>query len=421
MRDSASALCKVGLLFGTVCMPLRVGAAAQQEPTALPPSEAYKTALAPLTMARAQADDLTEADKIALGIGMVRASRECLSISADLSAYTENEKEMFALGQLCLFGQQYEPARAALTKYLALPQPKERKAALILLARAHLGLNQPGSAAAEIHSLLADYAYDAQIHFATGQVIDAATGFDTQLNKLALHLCAAQDAVTLRLLASGKSLEGSEASASPTVLFADAIRCAALADAFSKSNALELLDNLSAIARQPNWVGTSDWSPMQEALGRQRMVENQTPLHLLHGLLVTNSKLIPRNVSLTRGTQLLFSFALWSPSALGVLRDLTKSRPGQPIYAITSWTVNTGRNDTLDKQTLAALRVWQRALPPRVYMLIVPNTELVDFHIDSFPVGIVIRSGVVRSNSVISSAGAERMLLRASIGHARTP
>jgi hypothetical protein len=46
-------------------------------------------------------------------------------------------------------------------------------------------------------------------------------------------------------------------------------------------------------------------------------------------------------------------------------------------------------------------------------MLIVPNAELSTFHIDSFPAGIAIRDGIVRSNSILSSRGAEHMLVRA--------
>jgi len=68
-----------------------------------------------------------DADKFALGIGIARSSRDCLSLSANLSAFATDPKELLALGDLCLFGQQYEPARASLTKYLSFPQPEERQ------------------------------------------------------------------------------------------------------------------------------------------------------------------------------------------------------------------------------------------------------------------------------------------------------
>jgi hypothetical protein len=59
------------------------------------------------------------------------------------------------------------------------------------------------------------------------------------------------------------------------------------------------------------------------------------------------------------------------------------------------------------------LRSWRQSLPSHVSMLIVPDAELSAFHIDSFPAGIAMRDGVVRSNGILSSQGAEHMLLRA--------
>lgn len=82
------------------------------------------------------------------------------------------------------------------------------------------------------------------------------------------------------------------------------------------------------------------------------------------------------------------------------------------MYAITSWSANTGLDDVPNKQMLMALRLWQETLPAHVSIVIVPDAELRAFHDDSFPSGIVIRDGVVPSNFVLSSGGAQRMLLR---------
>ncbi len=187
---------------------------AQENAKPLSPSEAYKAALAPFQASRTQPDDLTDADRFALQIGIARASRDCRALSSNASSLDADEKELIALGELCLFGQEYGPARAALTKYLALPQPPERKRAMVLLVRALLGLNDPGSAELVVRSLLHDFPYDAEIHFAIDQVIDASEGLSEGLNRMALNLCATQNAVTLPLLASGKALEGKEATAS---------------------------------------------------------------------------------------------------------------------------------------------------------------------------------------------------------------
>jgi hypothetical protein len=382
--------------------------AGQQNP--LSPTEAYKTALAPYTETRSQANDLTDADKIALGIGMAEASRDCLALSSNLSAFAGNANELFSLGQLCIFGQQFEPARAALVEYLALPQPPKREQALLLLVRAFLGLKEPESAEAQVDSLMRDYPYDASIHAAVDQVIDSAEGASAYLSSLALKLCAAQGGATLPLLRAGKALQGENSGASAATLFADAVRCAALADGSAKTNSVE---DLAAIVQEPNWVGTADLGPMQAALARQQMVGKSAPLASLRGNALLANSLVPRIVPLRRGTVLLVPFTLWSPSTPEIAGNLARFMPQQTIYAVTSWHANTGREDVQSSQVLEGLRSWQRNLPRKGMILIVPDSVLSEFYSDVFPVGILIRDGTVLSNSVLSSEGAERLLVNA--------
>jgi hypothetical protein len=383
----------------------------QQSPTQLSPTEAYKAALAPYTETRNQANDLTDADKFALGIGIAQASRDCLALSSNLSAFAADAKELFSLGQLCIFGQQFEPARAALVDYLALPQPPKREQALVLLVRAFLGLKEPESAEAQVDSLLRDYLYDASIHAAVDQVIDNTEGASVYLNSLALKLCAAQNAATLPLLRNGKPLEGQNGTVSSATLFVDAVRCAALPDTSSNPNSLA---DLAAILQQPNWNGTADWSPMQAALERQRMVGKSAPLPSLHGYALQASTLVPRLLPLRHGTVLLVPFTLWSPSTPEIAGNLARFMPQQSIYAITSWHANTGREDIRSTAVLEGLRSWQRSLPKKVSILIVPDSVLSEFHNDVFPAAILIRDGTVLSNIVLSSDGAERLLVNAS-------
>jgi hypothetical protein len=390
-----------------------VPAQAQEDTKILSPSEAYKTALSPLNAARAQQNDLTEADKFALGVGIGMASRDCLALSADVSALATNAKELLSLGELCLFGQQFEPARASLTKYLVLPDVLNKRQALILLVRAHLGLNEPASAAAEIKSLLSDYPYDAQIHLAISQVVDAAEGVDATFDKLALHLCETQSAITLPLLVGGKAIEGKDVSASSSLLFSDAIRCAVLSEKSGKGATPPILQVLIEVAQQRSWMGTADLAPMQAALARQMMVGSKTPLNSLHGHAINKNTLVPGTVRLANGTVILLPFTLWSPGAPSIVRDLAKYSAPHRIYAITSWRANTGREDIPSDQIRDALREWQRTLPPNVSVLVVPEAELNLFHADSFPAGIVIRNGIVRSNAVLSTQGSERLLLGA--------
>lgn len=384
---------------------------AQENGKALSPSEAYKAALAPFQAARAQPDDLTDADRFALQIGIARASHDCLALSPKASSLSADEKELVALGELCLFGQEYDPARAALTRYLALPQTPEKKRAMVLLVRALLGLNDQGSAELVVRSLLHDFPYDAQTHFAIDQVIDASEGLSEGFNRMSLNLCTTQNAVTLPLLATGKALEGKEATASAGVLFNDAVRCVPLARGRDEPSGQETMHQLAAIAQMETWQGTADYAPMQASLKRLQMVGVQVPLNSLHGFTLKNGNLAPRLISLRRGTVLLLPFVLWSPNASEEAGRLARLAPQQTIYAITSWSANTGRDDVRSNEILTALREWQRSLPASVHMVIVPDAELSVFHADSFPAGIGIREGTVLWNGVLSSQGAERMLL----------
>jgi hypothetical protein len=387
-------------------------AVAQATPAAPTPSEAYKSALAPFNAAKAQPDDLTDADRFALQDGMALASRDCLAITTNPSTFATNEPELIALSQLCIFGQQYEPARSTLVTYLGLPTPAQRKLALVLLVRAFLGLNQPDSAEPQLRSLLQDYPYDAQTHFAIDQVLDSLEGANTFYNFLALKLCPTQNAATLPLLENGKALVGKEFSASASVLFADAVRCAAIASEFGKGPVDDTMHRLSAIVVKPDWAGTADLAPMQAALARQQMVGTRIPMTSLHGSVLSTHALVPRTVPLEHGTVVLMPFTLWSPSAFNTVLSLSKSMPNQHIYAITSWSANTGQEDTPSNQILLALRLWQQPLPPQISMIVVPDSTLRAFHADSFPAGIAIRDGVVRSNGVLSSKGAQRLLFR---------
>lgn len=391
-----------------ICVLLSIGAQyvpGLDTPKTLSATEAYKAALAPFAATRNQADDLTDADKMALGIGIADAARDCLALSQDTSTSAGDAKELFALGQLCIFGRQFEPARAALVNYLALPQPPQREQALLLLIRAFLGLDSPASAEAQVESLLGDYPYDASIHEAIDQIIDKTEGVNDYY--VPLKLCETQRAATLPLLTKGKTLDDKDDGAGAAKLVADAVRCAAIEQHAGKPGGLE---TLAAIVQEPSWAGTADLAPMQAALERQQMVGKSAPLTTLRGYMLGVGGLVPRVINVKRGTVVLAPFTLWSPSTPEIARDLAKFAPQQEIFAITSWHANTGREDLRSSEVLEKLRLWQRSLPKKVSILIVPDSVLSEFHSDAFPAGIVIHDGTVLWNMALTGEGAVRFL-----------
>jgi hypothetical protein len=381
------------------------------EPAALPPSAAYAAALAPFNAARAQPDDLTEADSLALSLGIVHASKDCLALAPKTVTYAAQPEELLAMARLCIFGAQFEPARVALVQYLALPLPPERELAYLLLVRAWLGLKAPGSAEPELRTLLTDYPYDAQIHFSIDSMIEAEEGLPG-LNSNAQELCGKQTAATLPLLEAGKALSGRDGSATADRLYADALRCEVLGRMTGGVRDVKTMERLTAVVQSPAWQNTAELAPMQAALARTQMLGDATPLTALHGeMILPAGKTAAHTVPLVHGEVVLMPFTLWAPSAPNVVKTLALSAPLQTIYAVTSWHANSGGADAASPQLLAALEGWQKGLPPHVRLMVVPDMELQRLQIDAYPAGLVLRNGIVVSNSVLDSEGAERLML----------
>jgi hypothetical protein len=398
-------------------VPLLLPSPAQQAGSQLSPSEALQSAMDPFNQARAQNNDLTEADTLALSLGIAHASSDCKALAANPQSFAEDPNQELALGRLCLFGQQFEQARVSLVDYLALPTPPEREAALLLLVRAYLGLKDPVSAGIEVYSLLRDYPYNGEIHLAVDQVISANEGWSSdrgeQLNRTALDLCQEQRASTIPLLDQGKSLAGKNGNIPASTLYADALRCATLARILGDATGDETIGRLAAIVQQPIWQHTAELVLMQEALARTTMVGHTSPIVVLHAhQLNADGTTIARALSLRHGSILLAAFTLWSPNAAEQIRALASAAPPQSVFAVTSWSSNTGGDDAASPRMVAALRAWQKSLPMQVRVLVVPNGELRSFHTDQFPAGIVIRESTVVSNAVLADEGAQRLALQ---------
>jgi hypothetical protein len=237
--------------------------------------------MAPFNQARGQDDDLTEADTLALRVGMSEAASRCMELSAESQGFAKQLDEVLVLAKLCLFGQQFEPARVALVTYLAQTQPTRREDALLLLVRAFLGLGNTYSAEAQILSLFSDYPYDAQIHLAAKKVIGASEGLGADLDQAASELCARQADFVLPLLERGKALPGKDDDISASTLYVDALRCAILNRERGGSSANGAWEKLREIVRLPAWQNSADLLPMKEALAQAEMVGRATPLHAL--------------------------------------------------------------------------------------------------------------------------------------------
>ncbi len=392
-------------------------AQAQQAQPQLSPSEAFRSAMDPFTQAREQNGDLTEADKLALSLGMTRAAEDCQALTAPPHPSPPAPAQKLALGRLCLFGQQYAQASASLEGYLALLSPPDRETALILLVRAFLGLKSPGSAALQVYSLFRDYPYDAQIHTVADQAISACEDSYPGLDMYATQICKQQTEATLPLLLQGKSLQGKEGTIAAATLYADALRCVMvdrdIAEQPMDPSFIPLaIDPLAKIVEQADWQHTADLPLMQEALARAQMIGQRSPHEVLRARqLSPTGVLTPRALPLGHGTIVLVPFTLWSPSAAEMIKKLLDAAPSASIFAVSSWRANTGSEDIASPEILSRLRELRKELPARAALLIVPDAELSAFHIDQYPAAIAIHDGIVLSNLVLADDGSIRIAL----------
>jgi hypothetical protein len=293
-----------------------------------------------------------------------------------------------------------------------------REAALLLLVRAFLGLENPYSAEAQVLSLLRDYPYDAQIHLAAEKVIGASEYLGAELSQPAIELCDKEEDSVFPLLANGKSLPGKDGDISASALYADTLRCVSLKRDAGDSLASGTWEKLREIVRLPVWQNTAALLPMKEALEQAEMVGRATPLSVLHGRPLKGRATAPV-LPLTHGRVLLVPFTLWSSSAAAQIRALTLLAQRQTVYAVTSWAANASGENSASPQIVAALAKWQESLPAHVSLLIVPDAELRAFHVDQYPAGIGIRNGFVKFNAPLADTGAVRAMVHSLTGAAK--
>lgn len=421
--------------------PHPAGEPALQPPPQMLPGEAYSYAMQPYTEARQQPDDLTDADRWALGITISRAREEC----GRLAPLKEESEELLSMGRLCVLGQDYEEARVALVAYLGMPVAKAREEARLLLARAFLGLDQVAPAESQMQSLMAEYPYDASIHWGIDLVIESAEGRDSGYDEVVRRLNEQQLPFILDTLRGPGSLT-KNGQISSVILFRDALRIALqLRQDGRQKEADDLIGQLSLLAGDPKFAATASYPAVQSAFDRYALAGKPAPVAVLHGKVFTRAgTLMPRNLALKGSPKIpgapkiLVAFTLWAPSTSEMLgktatalttRDSPKADSRQatpekkttqrataaatPIYAITSFAANPGGEDHPSPEVLASLRAFPAGLPAGVTLVIVPDEALKRFAFDSYPGGVALDAhGVIRFSDMLTPGGV-RLMVRA--------
>jgi len=394
----------------------------------------------PFTNARNASDDLTEADKWALSIGIVRAKEQC----ARLAQQNVGGEDLLAMGKLCVFGQEFEAARQVLIAYLALQQMKAPEVGRLLLIRAFLGVHSVTSAESQIESLLSLYPYDASIHLGIDMIIDAAEAGDSTENlDVAARLTEQQLPHILDALAHGGSLHSNGDAVDPALLVRDALRCAdAQRRAYQPEAAERIVTQVKALVAADAIAHSADYPAIEDALARYAMFQASSPVRALRGTaLLPSGATVARSVLLydadpaahriVRGSgshttiqmlddrTLVLVFSLAGPASAGAIQKAMdqlahdKVTPGLKVVAVTSFAANIGE-DAPNATVFAALRTFRSELPPKLPVMIVPDELLKPFAIDGWPAAILFdgQGRILWLNTISGSEGSVHEMVR---------
>jgi hypothetical protein len=416
----------------------------------LSPSEAYRYATQPFFEARNSPNDLTEADQWALGQAIVRAQQQCealkkitnqppprdpsapaMQVPADktlanpIRVPKEFAANVLALGRLCTFGQDLEPAREALIEYLGFSKTEDAKSAYLLLARVFVGLKDYSAAESQMYSIVNLFPYDGETHLAIDQTIDAAqAGGNTEA---IARLDDLQLPYTLKALSDGGVIKGQENQIDAATLVSDALRCAAAMRASGNTkDASALASHIEELASAPAIAQTASKPEIDTALARYAMVE-QPIRHVygteLHGdLILKTGRTIPAARHLTGRSTVLVAVSLGAPASADVLSKLlTGLRQAHiekipQIVAITSYAATSGA-DQKSEVVLKALGAFAASLPPDISLLLVPDATIHALAIDEYPAGVVINSAgqITFLNLISGSSGSIQQLVQAAL------
>lgn len=404
------------------------------------PADAYTYAMQPFTNARNASEDLTEADKWALSIGIVRAKEQC----ARLARQTLEGEDLLAMGKLCVFGQEFEAARQVLIAYLGLPQMKAPEVGRLLLIRAFLGLHSVTSAESQIESLLTLYPYDASIHLGIDMIIDAAEAGDTTENvDVVARMNEQQLPHILDALAHGGSLHSNGDVVEAALMVRDVLRCAdAERRAYRSEAAEKIVTQVKTLVAADAIARSADYPAIEDALTRYAMFRTSSPVRVLHGTeLLPSGAMLAHSVLLydanpaahrtVRGSgsnttirmlddrTLMLVFSLAGPSSAGAIQktmeQLAHDHVTQrlKVVAVTSYAANIGE-DAPNPTVLAALRTFRGQLPAKLTVMIVPDAALKPFAIDGWPAAVLFdaQGRILWLNMVSGSEGSVREMVR---------
>lgn len=184
----------------------------QPEPAAAmaSPGAEYKAAMRPLDVVRGSLDNWSDAELGALAVGMHRAQAACHARKAEDFA----GDDLYDLARLCSFGQDWNAANTAATRYIDSRAPTYRAQAYALSINAWVRLNGVDVAVETARTMLRSVPYDAEVAYAVRYLKD---DLEQSGNPLAAKLAQEEHGAILQALAAGVPLKAAHGDAAMSV------------------------------------------------------------------------------------------------------------------------------------------------------------------------------------------------------------
>jgi len=170
------------------------------------PGAIYKEALRPLDVVRGSMENWSDAELGALAVGMHKAHDACAQAKPE--DYTGDD--LYDLARLCSFGQDWNDANTAASRYLDTRADPHRAQAYALSMNALVHLNGVDLAVQTARAMLRGLPYDAEVAYAMRFIKDY---LEQAGNPEAVSLAAAEHAAIVQALAQGAPLKAAHGDA----------------------------------------------------------------------------------------------------------------------------------------------------------------------------------------------------------------
>lgn len=183
------------------------GAVAPAGAAALPsPTAEYKDAMRPLEVVRGVLENWSDAELGALSVGMHRAREACEERKAEDYA----GDDLYDLARLCSFGQDWNDANTAATRYIDSHAEPWRAQAYALSINAMVHLNGVDTAVLTAEVMLEKLPYDAEVAYAVRYLKDY---LEQSGNAQAVKLAEEEHAAIVQALKGGAALKAAHGDA----------------------------------------------------------------------------------------------------------------------------------------------------------------------------------------------------------------